>query len=104
MFRRIVFAAAAAGLLAGLIVSAIQSVGAIPLILKAETYENAGPQSQKGAAPPQATVYRQIGRLLGPVVGESSTVRCDFCWLTHSLTGGTFTLARSSCAFLRFPW
>ena len=53
MFKKIVFAAAAAGLLAGLIVSAIQSVGAIPLILKAETYENAGPQRQKGAAAPQ---------------------------------------------------
>ena len=39
MFRRIVFAAAISGLVAGLILSALQSLGAIPLILKAETYE-----------------------------------------------------------------
>lgn len=39
MFRRIVFAAAAAGLIAGALVSLIQSVTTIPIILQAELYE-----------------------------------------------------------------
>jgi cobalt transporter subunit CbtA len=41
LFRRIVFAAALAGLLGGVVVTALQALGAIPLILQAETYEAA---------------------------------------------------------------
>ncbi len=43
MFRRIVFAAAIAGLLAGVFISAVQAVRVIPLILEAETYETTAP-------------------------------------------------------------
>ena len=39
MFQRIVFAAAISGLIAGLVVSAVQAVLAVPLIYEAETYE-----------------------------------------------------------------
>jgi cobalt transporter subunit CbtA len=41
MFRRIVFAAALAGLIAGVFATAFQWISVIPLILKAETYETA---------------------------------------------------------------
>lgn len=45
MFRRIVFVAALAGLIAGVFVTAAQAVRVIPLILEAETYEASVPAS-----------------------------------------------------------
>jgi cobalt transporter subunit CbtA len=42
LFRRIVFVAALAGLGSGLAMTALQTVGTVPLILKAEVYEKAG--------------------------------------------------------------
>ncbi len=45
MFQRIVFAAAISGWIAGLVVSAVHAVRAVPLIYEAETYE------KKGTAP-----------------------------------------------------
>jgi cobalt transporter subunit CbtA len=41
MFRRIALAALAAGILGGLFVTAVQGIAVTPLILEAETYENA---------------------------------------------------------------
>ncbi len=41
-FRNIVFTAVLVGLIAGLAVSAMQAIGTTPLILQAETFENAG--------------------------------------------------------------
>ena len=41
MFRQIVFAAALAGLLGGLLITAMQYVSVVPLILEAETFETA---------------------------------------------------------------
>lgn len=41
LFRRIFFVAALAGLLAGLFVTALHQVGTVPVILKAEVYEQA---------------------------------------------------------------
>jgi cobalt transporter subunit CbtA len=43
LFRNIVFVSALAGLVAGLAMTAMQYAGTVPLILKAETYENAAP-------------------------------------------------------------
>ena len=55
VFRNAVFAAAAAGLLAGLILAALQTFATVPLILQAETFENAGaPAHDHGAAPAEA--------------------------------------------------
>lgn len=42
LFRNIVFTAVIAGLLSGLLMTVIQSFSTVPLILQAETYENAG--------------------------------------------------------------
>jgi len=55
VFRNAVFAAAAAGLLAGLILAALQTYATVPLILQAETFENAGaPAHDHGATPAEA--------------------------------------------------
>jgi cobalt transporter subunit CbtA len=55
VFRNAVFAAAAAGLLAGLILAALQTYVTVPLILQAETFENAGgPVHDHGVAPAEA--------------------------------------------------
>ena len=45
LFRRIVFVAALAGLMAGLFVTALHQVGTVPVILKAEVYEQAADQA-----------------------------------------------------------
>jgi cobalt transporter subunit CbtA len=42
LFRNVVLAAALSGLVAGIVMTIIQQVGAVPLILEAETYETAG--------------------------------------------------------------
>ena len=42
LFRNVVFAAALSGLLAGLVLAALQSFATVPLILQAETFESAG--------------------------------------------------------------
>lgn len=44
MIRRLFFAAIAAGVLAGVIISAVYQVTTVPIILHAETYENAAAQ------------------------------------------------------------
>jgi cobalt transporter subunit CbtA len=50
IFRNAVFAAAAAGLLAGILLAALQTFATVPLILQAETFENAGVGHDHGAA------------------------------------------------------
>ena len=56
LFRNAVFTAAIAGLFAGLIMAAMQTYATVPLILQAETFENAGgaPAHDHGAAPAEA--------------------------------------------------
>jgi cobalt transporter subunit CbtA len=49
IFRNAVFAAAAAGLLASLLLAALQTYATVPLILQAETFENAGSGHDHGA-------------------------------------------------------
>lgn len=52
LFRRIVFVSILAGLLAGLFVTLVHQVGTVPIILKAETYEQAA--NDHAAEVPQA--------------------------------------------------
>lgn len=58
LFRTIVFVAAVAGGLAGLALTAIQHISAVPLILKAETYEKA---KEAQAPAPGASATRDHG-------------------------------------------
>jgi cobalt transporter subunit CbtA len=46
LFRRIIFAAGLGGLIAGLFMMAAHAIATIPLILEAETYENAAPAEE----------------------------------------------------------
>ena len=52
VFRTIVFAAALAGLLAGILVTVVQHFGTVPLILQAEAFENAAPSEPAAAHDP----------------------------------------------------
>lgn len=60
-FRTIVFTSVLVGLIAGLAVSAMHAVGTTPLILQAETYENAG-----GAAPHSHDAAPADGQAVAP--------------------------------------
>ena len=56
LFRNAVFTAAIAGLFAGLIMAAMQTYATVPLILQAETFENAAALAHDhGAMPAEAT-------------------------------------------------
>lgn len=57
LFRNVVFLAAIAGLLAGIAMTAMQAYATVPLILKAETFENAeaAPAHDHAASPAEAT-------------------------------------------------
>ncbi len=54
VFRNAVFAAAAAGLLAGILLAALQTYATVPLILQAETFEG-GEAHDHGTAPAEAS-------------------------------------------------
>lgn len=51
MFRAIVFSAVPVGIITGIAITLMQMVGTEPLILKAETYENAAPAVPEAASP-----------------------------------------------------
>ncbi|MCP3418216.1 CbtA family protein [Bradyrhizobium brasilense] len=53
-FRSIVFSSVIAGFIVGLVVTAVQQFGTVPLILRAEAYEKAATHKHEAAAPPQA--------------------------------------------------
>lgn len=50
LLRNVVFVAALAGLVAGLVMAAMQAYATVPLILQAETYETSGGDHHHGAA------------------------------------------------------
>jgi len=51
LFRNVVFVAAIAGLVAGVVLACMQAYATVPLILKAEVYEQAGGGHEHAAAP-----------------------------------------------------
>jgi len=54
LFRNVVFVAALSGLLAGLVLAALQSFATVPLILEAEAFENAGMPVHDHGGPSEA--------------------------------------------------
>jgi predicted cobalt transporter CbtA len=52
VFRRLVFAALAAGLLSGIFAAVAHQIGTVPLILEAETYENSPAHAMAPSGPP----------------------------------------------------
>jgi cobalt transporter subunit CbtA len=57
VFRNVVFVAALAGLLAGIVMAAMQTYSTVPLIKKAETFENGGGHDRAAAAAEAAVLH-----------------------------------------------
>lgn len=115
MLSRIVFAAAIAGLLAGLLWTVLQQVWTVPLILDAETYESAVPADADAAsgqhhdaevwAPRdglERTLYTALGNVVlaigfGLLLGAGYAMRGKVSWRQGLLWGlagfATFNLA-----------
>ena len=83
MFRRILFAAALAGLIGGVFATAAQTVRVIPIILEAETYETAAPAAHDLA-----------GAVVEPEAWApgDGVERTAFTLLTNVLSGVGFAL------------
>ena len=71
MYGRIVFSAGAAGLLAGILPSAARQLQAVPVILKAETYQGA----DAGVAGIVATAIENAVFRLAPGTGCATAFR-----------------------------
>lgn len=65
MLHRILWAALVAGILAGLATAALQHFTTTPLILEAETYENAGPATAALSAPARLVLVHTHGEHTG---------------------------------------
>lgn len=87
MFRRIIFAAALAGLVAGLFATAFQWLRVIPLILEAETYETAADAA--AGHDNFATGNEAAAEEWAPADGVERTL---YTLLTNVLTGVAFAL------------
>jgi cobalt transporter subunit CbtA len=87
MFRRIFFAAALAGLVAGLFATSFQWLRVIPLILEAETYENAA--GATAGHDHDATGADAAAEEWAPADGFQRTI---YTLLTNVLTGIAFAL------------
>lgn len=60
-FRAIVFSSVVAGFIVGLVITAAQQFGTVPLILKAEVYEKAAEHRHDAAAAPQVILVHDHG-------------------------------------------
>lgn len=96
IFRNVVFVAALAGLVAGLVMTALQSFYTVPLILQAETFEGAGPAHDHAApaaseAAPAAPVevHEHSEEGWAPTDGAERTA---FTALANIVTGVGFAL------------
>lgn len=96
IFRNAVFIAAIAGLLASIAMTAMQTYATVPLILQAETFENAGaPAHDHGAAPAEAApadaaaVPAEEEEAWGP---EDGFERFAYTALANIVTGIGFAL------------
>lgn len=83
VFRNVVFIAAISGLLAGVILAALQTYSTDPLIFKAETYENAGGGHDHAAAPAagaEATAPAATAQTTAPAVVAQAPAEEEEAW------------------------
>jgi cobalt transporter subunit CbtA len=109
LFQRIFATALGAGLGVGLLIAALQHVTLVPLILKAETYENAAKPHQHAQLLPAPDVRKTIGdaaKMLPDFIrpaqahehdvaaapAESTSWRAVFTWIATTLTSVGFAL------------
>jgi cobalt transporter subunit CbtA len=100
LFRNIVFAAALAGLIAGVFVTVIHEIGTVPIILKAETYEKAAEATSAPAAGADAATaeHHHDAEAWAPADGVE---RIAFTVLADVLTGIAFGLLLTAAYALR---
>ena len=89
VFRTIVFAAALAGLLAGILVTVVQHFGTVPLILQAEVYETA---AEATAAPAMAGHDHEHGDEHEAWTPQNGFDRTAFTAAANIVTGIGFAL------------
>jgi cobalt transporter subunit CbtA len=100
LFRNIVFAAALAGLIAGVFVTIVHEIGTVPIILKAETYEKAAETSAAPATDADAATaeHQHEAEAWEPTDGFERTA---FTVLADVLTGIAFGLLLTAAYALR---
>jgi Probable cobalt transporter subunit (CbtA) len=100
LFRNIVFAAALAGLIAGVFVTVVHKIGTVPIILKAETYEKAAEANPAPAAGVDAATaeHHHDAEAWEPADGFERTA---FTVLADVLTGIAFGLLLTAAYALR---
>ncbi|WP_312798621.1 CbtA family protein [Tianweitania sp.] len=99
LFRNVVFLAALAGLCAGLVMTALQVYSTVPLILQAETFENAAPAAHEhGATDATAPVSSEAAAVPAHEHDEDGWAPADgfertaFTTLANIVTGIGFAL------------
>jgi len=101
VFRSILFAAVVAGAVVGLAVTAVQHLGTVPLIAKAEVYERAAEESAaKSLAPAQHADHEHSADSWEPQPGLERTA---FTAVANVLTGIGFALVLCGIFALRGP-
>lgn len=99
MFRRILTAALIAGVAAGLLATALQAARVWPLILTAETFENAAPaQAHHHGAGSDAAAHAAMAEAWSP---EDGIERMAYTLLFNVLTGFGFALLLNAGLVLR---
>jgi cobalt transporter subunit CbtA len=98
LFRNIVFAAALAGLIAGLFATIGHAIGTVPIILKAETYEKAGEAAAPADADAATAEHHHDAAAWEPAEGFERTA---FTVLADVLTGIGFGLLLTAAYALR---
>ena len=83
LFRNVVFIAAIAGLVAGVVLACLQAYATVPLILKAEVYEQAGGGHHHDHAAPAATDTSAMSTAAPIVVSRSPMWSAIFPWMTE---------------------
>ncbi|RUZ98837.1 CbtA family protein, partial [Mesorhizobium sp. M7A.F.Ca.US.001.02.1.1] len=79
LFRNVVFIAAIAGLVAGVVLACMQAYATVPLILKAEVYEQAGGGHHHDHAAPAATNSNAMSTA-APAPAEATAAAEDEGW------------------------
>lgn len=106
-FRRIVFSAALAGLVAGVVVTLLHHFGTVALILQAEVYEKAAEAATPAANETTAAAATEAGAEAAPEHGDHEWEPADgfertaFTLLADIITGVGFALLLVSAFALR---
>jgi len=97
MFRRIVFTAFLSGLVAGLLITAVQQFTVIPMILEAEAYETAAPSEQVAEKAAGGHVHVEEAAAEEAWAPQDGTERTLYTAFTNVLGAIGFALLLGAC-------